>query len=72
MLDGVIAMTPLIDINIKSVVLKGDSDLIIGFMAKRYKPKKKELSLIIKQTWEVVKGWKTVKAKFLHVPRDLN
>lgn len=48
MVDGLVALRKLLTPDIKSVIVKGDSDLIIGFMTKRYKPKKRDLTLLVK------------------------
>lgn len=72
MVDGLAEMSGCITPAVKSVVVKGDSDLVIGFMTRRFKPKKRELTLLVKAAWEAVKGWKHVRAHFYHVPRDLN
>lgn len=72
MIDGLAEIPRFITPMVKEVVIKGDSDLIIGFMTKRFKPKKKELALMVKRAWEQVKSWRTVRAHFFHVPREFN
>lgn len=72
MVDGLVELGKLLSPEIKSVVVKGDSDLIIGFMTKRFKPKKRDLTLLMKHAWEEIKSWVKVRAHFYHVPREFN
>lgn len=48
MVDGLQKLALFITPEVKEVVVKGDSDLIIGFMTRRFKPKKKDLTLMVK------------------------
>jgi hypothetical protein len=48
MVDGLLVVGKLITMDVKEVVVKGDSDLVIGFMTKRFKPKKRDLTLLVK------------------------
>lgn len=48
MVDGLQKLALFITPAVKEVVVKGDSDLIIGFMTRRFKPKKKDLTLMVK------------------------
>jgi ribonuclease HI len=72
MVDGLKAVGSMITDTVREVVIKGDSDLVIGFMTRRFKPKKKDLTLLVKEAWGVVRSWKKVRAHFFHIPRDLN
>lgn len=58
--------------DMRNVVIKGDSDLVVGFMTRRFKPKKKDLALLVKAAWDIIKSWKSVRARFYHVPREFN
>jgi ribonuclease HI len=56
----------------KNVLIRGDSDLVIKFMNKVYKPHKKVLAVTIQQTREKLKTLKGIKIRFEHVPRANN
>lgn len=48
MVDGLRAVGEFISSSVREVIVKGDSDLIIGFMTKRFRPKKRDLTLLTK------------------------
>lgn len=56
----------------QDILVRGDSDLVIKFMNKVYKPHKKNLTNLVAAARETVKNLKGLKISFEHVPRRLN
>jgi ribonuclease HI len=55
-----------------TVAVVGDSDLIIKFMTKAYKPQKKDLVRLVKEGRDLIATNRKINFVFLHVPRLQN
>ena len=52
------------------VVVRGDSQLVIAFLRKVYRPGRRELETNVKAALDKVYSWRGTKVQFLHVPRE--
>ncbi len=56
----------------KTVLVRGDSNLVLSFMTRACKPGKRQLVELVKEARDVIGKWKPTKVAFQHVKREHN
>ncbi len=55
----------------KTLLVRGDTNLIISFMTRAARPGKRELVILVKEAQDTLRGWGR-KVRFQWVPREEN